>query len=239
MKKICQYCKKEFDAEENKTKFCSRKCFVISRMGVPHRKRARITKICEGCGKDFEVFKSWNYRRFCSLACRHNFFFKKNKTIIENIEIICSYCGKHFVFKKIGNIKIPKYCSPKCRSAHWYHTEIKNCFQCGKPLQKQFMERVKYKFCSEECRKESQKIRLESVTRQGVKRALKRRGIVFERCADCGYDKYPQILGIHHIDDNPINHSIDNLIIICPNCHSIRHNRHLIKPAGHLQIPHH
>jgi len=234
MKKICETCKEEFNAEENKTKFCSRKCFVNFTTGIPRKKRARITKICLGCGKEFSVYKSWEYRKYCSRLCKRNFFFKKNKTIIEDVNIKCIYCGKEFIFKKIGNVKLPIYCSAKCRSADWYYSKTKECIQCGKPLKKTFANKITGKFCSGECRKEAQQIDLEFTKRQGVKRKLKRMGVIFEKCADCGYNKYPQILGIHHGDENPTNHSIGNLIILCPNCHSIRHNRHLIKPAGHL-----
>ena len=32
---------------------------------------------------------------------------------------------------------------------------------------------------------------------------------------------------IHHIDNNPMNNSMSNLILLCPDCHSKRHGRYL------------
>ena len=40
-------------------------------------------------------------------------------------------------------------------------------------------------------------------------------------CARCGYDEYVEILQVHHIDGNRDNNNINNLIILCPNCHAL------------------
>lgn len=45
-------------------------------------------------------------------------------------------------------------------------------------------------------------------------------------CQKCGFDKvHPQdnrpILEINHIDGNGINHSPENLEVLCPNCHAL------------------
>jgi len=39
------------------------------------------------------------------------------------------------------------------------------------------------------------------------------------RCPFCGVADVP-VLGIHHIDGNPSNNKIENLIVVCGNCHS-------------------
>ena len=39
-------------------------------------------------------------------------------------------------------------------------------------------------------------------------------------CAVCNYNEDENILQVHHIDENRENNSIDNLIILCPNCHA-------------------
>jgi len=41
------------------------------------------------------------------------------------------------------------------------------------------------------------------------------------RCENCFYDIYVKILEVHHIDGNKRNNKLDNLIILCPNCHSL------------------
>ena len=51
-------------------------------------------------------------------------------------------------------------------------------------------------------------------------RLLSQRGI---KCEKCGYNK-TEILEIHHKDKNRNNNNLDNLILICPNCHSEEHH---------------
>lgn len=40
------------------------------------------------------------------------------------------------------------------------------------------------------------------------------------KCACCGYDEEPKILQVHHRDENRNNNALDNLVILCPNCHA-------------------
>jgi hypothetical protein len=44
-------------------------------------------------------------------------------------------------------------------------------------------------------------------------------------CTCCGFNKWPQILQFHHIDKNRKNNSLDNLTVLCPNCHRALHQR--------------
>lgn len=44
-----------------------------------------------------------------------------------------------------------------------------------------------------------------------------------ENCQECGYNKFPQILQVHHIDRNRNNNLLENLQVLCPNCHAIKH----------------
>ena len=58
------------------------------------------------------------------------------------------------------------------------------------------------------------------VYQQGLKlRLLKVRG---EKCERCGYSKV-QILQVHHKDGNRNNNNLENLALICPNCHYEEH----------------
>jgi len=38
-------------------------------------------------------------------------------------------------------------------------------------------------------------------------------------CAQCGYNKYPDVLCVHHIDCDRTHNTLDNLVILCPTCH--------------------
>ncbi|MCM2338984.1 MAG: HNH endonuclease [Burkholderiales bacterium] len=48
---------------------------------------------------------------------------------------------------------------------------------------------------------------------------LKEKG---KKCEKCNYDKY-QILEVHHKNRNRKNNEIENLELICPNCHAEEH----------------
>ncbi len=55
-------------------------------------------------------------------------------------------------------------------------------------------------------------------------RALKMR-LLLERgrkCEKCGYAKY-EILQVHHKDRSRGNNNLDNLELLCPNCHFEEH----------------
>lgn len=43
------------------------------------------------------------------------------------------------------------------------------------------------------------------------------------RCMRCGYDSVPAILELHHVDRNPRHNTEANLLLLCPNCHSLDH----------------
>lgn len=42
-------------------------------------------------------------------------------------------------------------------------------------------------------------------------------------CEKCGYDKFVEVLHVHHIDRNHKNTDIKNLAVLCPTCHAEDH----------------
>jgi hypothetical protein len=44
-----------------------------------------------------------------------------------------------------------------------------------------------------------------------------------KKCEKCGYDKYPEILVVHHKDRDRKNGAKENLELLCPNCHEEEH----------------
>jgi hypothetical protein len=72
MKNICEVCQKEFQAPPSQAaKFCSRKCYDISREGIFE---------CDNCGKTFRYYKSHKKgkHKFCSVSCSVKFQTGKN-----------------------------------------------------------------------------------------------------------------------------------------------------------------
>jgi 5-methylcytosine-specific restriction endonuclease McrA len=57
----------------------------------------------------------------------------------------------------------------------------------------------------------------------GYKSASKYLRSTITECQICGWGVRPEVLQIHHIDRNRLNNSLENVKLICPNCHSISH----------------
>lgn len=56
-----------------------------------------------------------------------------------------------------------------------------------------------------------------------LKDKLIKENIIENKCDICGLTSWldkPIVLQLHHIDGNPNNNSLDNLQLLCPNCHS-------------------
>ena len=60
-----------------------------------------------------------------------------------------------------------------------------------------------------------------------LNKRLIKEGIKERKCECCGNTEWmghPIVLELHHIDGNHSNHSLENLQLLCPNCHSITDN---------------
>lgn len=94
-----------------------------------------------------------------------------------------------------------------------------------------------YKFCSQLCQSISREIevfkQIEAGTAKfstiGTANRWYKRYLIFkhgEKCMDCGWNKkHPKTLKspieLEHCDGNSENNSLDNLKLLCPNCHSL------------------
>ena len=60
-----------------------------------------------------------------------------------------------------------------------------------------------------------------------LKKKLFKEGLKEQKCEMCGLTEWmgkPIVLQLHHKDGNNQNNSLDNLMILCPNCHSQTEN---------------
>ena len=98
------------------------------------------------------------------------------------------------------------------------------CLICKKPI----LSGLNKKTCSRSCanihrtgiRYKLNRPRDKVVTERALKiRLIESRGVVCERC---GYNK-KEILHVHHKDRNRNNNELENLELICPNCHYEEH----------------
>jgi hypothetical protein len=144
---------------------------------------------------------------------------------IRNPNTNCSICNKP-IYKRPSIIKGNKgkvYCSQQCYGISC-HKEIP-CLVCQKPI----LSGLNKKTCSRSC---ANKLRtgikyklnrpkdMVKTYHQLKIRLISQRGT---KCEKCGYSK-TEILEIHHKDRNRNNNNLNNLILICPNCHSEEHH---------------
>jgi hypothetical protein len=143
---------------------------------------------------------------------------------LRNPNTTCRVCGK-LIYKRPAEIKKSRgglFCSQPCygRSTRKEHP----CMICGTLI----LASANKKTCSRGCANKNRtniKYKIGS-PRDKVKdhrslkiRLLKDRGAKCEQC-DFGIS---EILEVHHRDRNRNNNVLNNLKLLCPNCHSKEH----------------
>lgn len=130
---------------------------------------------------------------------------------------ICLICSASFEIIK-SRVNTAKYCGDKCRGKAMSlrgNIEV-SCNVCNALFSKRKSEPTVY--CSQVCMGIDRRKSL-----NGSGKCLRKL-----ECGVCSYDEHPEILGIHHIDHNHSNNSLYNLMVICANCHSLEHKRHIV-----------
>lgn len=116
----------------------------------------------------------------------------------NKIEVECAYCHKKF-FKSPSKLKKSKsglyFC---CRE----HKDIAQGLASGNQFDT--MRPDHYKNAYEESGNYRRKAFLTYP----------------HQCELCGYNEDEDILQVHHIDENRQNNNVENLMILCPNCHA-------------------
>lgn len=137
----------------------------------------------------------------------------------------CCICGKPIYRRplELQRKKEKVFCGMACYGLSC--RKEKPCLVCGKLI----LAGQNKKTCSRGCANKHRagiKYRLNRPNDKVVsERALKAR-LIRERgrkCERCGFDK-TEILQVHHKDRNRKNGRLDNLELICPNCHYTEHH---------------
>lgn len=138
--------------------------------------------------------------------------------------ITCSICKKA-IYRRPNQIEVNHgrvFCSAVC-----YGISCRKetpCIVCSKLI----LSGANKKTCSRGCSNTNRSGIKYNIGRpkdkvksqQAIKiRLLEARGT---KCERCNYSKY-EILQVHHIDRNRKNNALDNLQLICPNCHYEEH----------------
>lgn len=152
------------------------------------------------------------------LYCRKEFFVKPYRI---NKAICCSKaCLWHITKKDREPKRLLKIIGKKAAN----NAETKHfCQYCSK----EFFDSPsrKRKYCSKACVnkpiKAIWKAKFTTVRKNMIARGM------LKCCQKCGYNEVPKILGIHHVDGNRENNELNNLMILCPICHSLEHQKHI------------
>ena len=160
------------------------------------------------------------------LECETNIVSKDIRTKFCSISCSTTYNNKGKKHSKETKIKISKSLGGKGIFRN------KNCLSCNKELPK-----AAFKFCNNTCRgdlKRKEKIKLwlegEISGNSQVGHALFVKQYLLEKhnnkCSICGWNKKNPFtktipLEVEHIDGNAYNNDSSNVILLCPNCHSL------------------
>lgn len=147
---------------------------------------------------------------------------------------VCDYCGVKYKkqSRQASKSKYEHYCSIGCGNNHNINTNIVECIcsHCGILFsrKKSRLKNSKHSvyFCSRECKdfgqsyiKQIQPPHYNTGESNYRSKAL---AAFANKCSICSYADV-NALEVHHIDKDRTNNSLNNLIILCANCHTLVH----------------
>lgn len=210
----CVVCGVQFQSKTSKAKYCSRSC--------KQRHYAQCSKIqvqCQYCGKTFTTRNRKKRARFCSTACG-----LRATTSEIHKTLVCQECGKTFQFVGRTSKKRCQECSKKnavkatmlSRKKRIPTTQIgvgsgrAQYTNTPRDEGKLYKRRLKY--------------RLQASRHVGTKHYRQKVITGNDSCCICGYSDQQDALVVHHIDMDRTNNNIQNLAVICANCHACIHS---------------
>ena len=199
------------------------------------KKGTRIEIQCSHCQK-FVLKRPWEVARstankFCNSICRTNWQ-KEHSTCID---LPCQQCGS-IVTRTKSTCRGLIFCSQICSGTYNGHRRIHSeaskqkisaSLLKGKPAKKRISQRSKARITEDSLirfhRLLTGELQILEPTSK-LKKRLFAMKLKEERCEVCGSQAYwqdkPLALQLHHIDGNGYNNKLENLSILCPNCHT-------------------
>lgn len=159
---------------------------------------------------------------------------------VPKIERLCDYCNQSYLADtRYLNRGQGRYCSQRCSAIdvglknRVTHEPNLECAWCGTAFYRRASSWPNSKsglfFCCRSHKDQAQRIGgLEEIQPDHYGTiTVGYRNLAFRAyphcCAVCGYDKHPEILQVNHKDVNRKNNLVENLEILCPNCHEEFH----------------
>jgi hypothetical protein len=206
-----------------------------------YKNRPISNKLSKKCGWCKKIVKS-KENIFCCLRCAvlYNAHKKRNDALEKYYKNphFCKQCGKIIKVKgktKVNETKRRQCCSKKCSNKYKIkYKQPQLCVVCSKIIP----SRRKRKFCNSSCY--NRYLYIEYINKwkngeisgikypDGISSHINRymREKYGNKCARCGWHKLNKYtkkipLQVEHIDGHWYNNKEENLILICPNCHSL------------------
>ena len=160
-------------------------------------------RVCMNCGK---MIPYGERKKFCSRSCAASYNNRERSKGNKEVRY-CKYCGKPILkinSESWADYSRKNYCCSGCRTKYLYESYIKKWKNGEVTGSNGFGGVHKY-----------------------VRKYLQEK--YSNKCSECGWDKVnihtgKSPLEVHHIDGNSDNNNEENLILLCPNCHSLTRN---------------
>jgi len=244
-----------------KRRYCDNKCKGKSQQNDKSIDVDSAISFCKNCGmpivrikrKDGQMESPCQFatRLFCSQSCASQS--RKAATSERMSTRQCAACGKVLmremfpsgVLEATTKFENRKYCSCVCAGKGRMRTMDTNvkervCRQCGNTLVRQirangYLEAVELfearNYCSHICAGVHLRANPDMQS-TGACRHTARRKKGKGNCELCGHNG----VHVHHIDCNPYNNRIDNLIRLCAKCHGSEHIKINQSRTQHLTL---
>jgi len=219
--KTCEVCGTHFTDRPGKRKqTCSRRCGAFLWRGIKP-----VTKCCPTCKTEFTVGRKAEKQVYCCKKCARHAYGSAKRGKFERFPVTCRVCAKIFHVVK-SELPFRKTCSRKCAgTARLVPLAPRSCLWCATLFSPR---RENNHCCSMKCARRhwGSKVRAANAAagrenpRTSKQRLLER---AKKKCQICGWGKVPEVLERHHCDRNHRNNSDNNLLLLCPTCHSVDH----------------
>lgn len=160
---------------------------------------------CKWCGKPIPYNKR-DQKSFCCYYCKNTYItvfghkyncnIEKEKLPIIQLDKTCLYCGKNFRYKPSSK---NKFCSLECSAKYRLkplYTKIENNEQVSTISLRNYLLKKHNKCMNPQC------------------------GWNWE----INFNGRTVPLELHHIDGDASNNKLSNVVLLCPNCHSLTEN---------------
>lgn len=144
---------------------------------------------------------------------------------MPRVEKKCQWCSSGFSVPAYRD-NTAKFCCKRCHG-EWVSSNKSTflmCEVCGNGYRRA-NSHMTYgkKTCSMKCRGIASRTGSPvSADYPSVRKWMKRRDMI-KSCNRCGYSSNPEILVVHHVDRDRKNNDVNNLEVLCPNCHALEH----------------